>query len=39
LIMTEKKPIKKDYDGPLYAPWSKVVAGKKAFQDKNIKRS
>mgnify|MGYP007071976782 CR=1 FL=1 len=32
--MTEKKPIKKDYDGPLYAPWSKVVAGKKAFQDK-----
>lgn len=21
------KPEKKDYDGPLYAPWSAVVAG------------
>jgi len=31
--------IKKDYDGPLYAPWSKVVAGKKAFQDKDINRN
>jgi len=37
--MTEKKPIKKDYDGPLYAPWSKVVAGKKAFQDKDTNRN
>jgi len=26
-------PKKKDYDGPLYAPWSAVVAGKKQFQD------
>jgi hypothetical protein len=24
---------KKDYDGPLYAPWWKVVAGKKQFQE------
>jgi len=22
---------KKDYDGPLYAPWHKVVAGKRKF--------
>ena len=23
----------KDYNGPLYAPWWKVEAGKKAFQE------
>jgi len=25
--------MKKDYDGPLYAPWSAVVAGKKKFKE------
>jgi len=24
---------KKDYDGPLYAPWWKVVEGKKMFRE------
>ena len=24
--------MKKDYDGPLYAPWSAVVAGKKQWK-------
>ena len=24
---------KKDYDGPLYAPWHKVVEGKRAFRE------
>jgi hypothetical protein len=24
---------KKDYDGPLYAPWSAVVEGKRKFQE------
>jgi len=36
--MKETKETKKDYNGPLYAPWSAVVAGKKAFQDKYKKR-
>ena len=25
--------MKKDYDGPLYAPWWKVEAGKKMFSE------
>ena len=37
--MSKDQPVKKDYDGPLYAPWSKVVAGKKKFEDNDKKRS